>query len=53
VKDTKAAYSKMLGAQEVNAPESFMVIIVADAFWSGKGPGTEGCGEHEASHCAG
>ena len=33
LKDTKAAYSKMLGAQEVNAPEPFMVIIVADAFW--------------------
>lgn len=53
LKDTKAAYSKMLGAQEVNAPEPFVVIIVADAFWSDKGRGTEGCGEHEASHCAG
>ena len=53
LKDTKAAYSKMLGAQEVNAHMQYVTIILADGFGSGKGCGTEGCGEHQGCHCAG
>ena|ERR1700691_1148825 len=53
LKDTKAAYSKMLGAQEVNTHVQYVTIIIADGFGSGKGRGTEGCGEHQGCHCAG
>ena len=53
LKDTKAAYTKMLGAQEVDFFSRLVVMVVADTFQLGKSGGTEGCRKHQGCDCAG
>ena len=53
LKDTKAAYTKMLGAQEVNFFYSFVAMVVADTLQLGESSRTEGCRKHKGCDCAG